>query len=380
MQRWVAIAVLVSAGAVSAQTPGFWLTGLAPTTTSGSAPGLSQDGLVAVGGSSNGTIAPGFSWTRSGGRYDFGLEPGMPTSTYAFATDALGQTIVGSMSDSQHSPRAYRRVGNAPLENLGVLPNELRSYAQGVSGDGSVIVGRCEHTTMGNAYGQAFRWTQGGGMQGLGYLRPDGTFSESKGISRDGTTIVGVSQSGGPFGGPAEGFVWTAANGMRSLPTLPNANIPDTEAEAVNRDGSVVVGVGNSSDGRSHAIRWTSAGAQDLGLLPSGRGSVAYAVSDDGSVIAGSATVGSNMIAMVWMQPLGMVRLRDYLAGQGVSVPAGVLITTCYAVSGDGRTFAGIAQDTATSFYQGFVATIPAPSTLIVSFSLFALRRRRGSS
>jgi len=370
----IAIPACLLAAAASAQTPGFWLTGLAPTTTGGTASGLSQDGLVAVGGSSNGTIAPGFSWTRAGGRYDFGLEPGMLAATVAAATDALGQTIVGSMSDSQHSPRAYRRVGNAPLENLGVLPNELRSYAQGVSGDGSVIVGRCEHTTMGNAYGQAFRWTQGGGMQGLGYLVAGSSFSTARAVSRDGSsTIVGWSQSASL--GIVDAFRWTESGGMVALPRLDAAIGAD--ARAVNFDGSIIVGY--ASLGR--AVMWRDGQATSLGHPTGWRSAVAQCVDDTGVVVGGRGTDGiGNPGACVWTPGTGMVPLADYLTANGVTIPAGWTLRDCTGVSADGMTFVGYgASDTRAG---GFIATIPSPGPLAVGLAALPLvaRRRRPTS
>jgi probable HAF family extracellular repeat protein len=60
------------------------------------------------------------------------------------------------------------------------------------------------------AYGyEAFRWTQGTGMIGLGSL-PGGFVSAATGVSADGSVIVGYSVGG-------EVFVWNSTQGMRSL-------------------------------------------------------------------------------------------------------------------------------------------------------------------
>lgn len=215
-------AVLLGAasGAAHAQSPGFWLTGYAPGILSGShATGLTPDGLIACGGSSSG---PGFTWTRESGRYDFGLEPGMPGTTAAYGISSNGGVLAGAMYpvSTPLQSRAYRRVGSGPLVDLGVLPGTTRSYARGISGDGSTVVGACEFSQSTGLFGQAFRWTAQGGMQGLGYTRPGGTMSRAQAISRDGSTIVGYSQSDG-FGGPVEGFVWREGAGIQALPNVP---------------------------------------------------------------------------------------------------------------------------------------------------------------
>src|SRR5690606_7347821 len=177
---------LALSAAAIAQTPGLWLVGVAPGMNRSRVEGLSQDGSVAVGYSTGpGIPTPGFIWTAAGGRYDFGLEPGMPPQTLANAVNSDGSVIVGRMSVA----RAYRKVGSAPPMDLGSLLQYPRAAAYGVSGDGSVVVGVGYHS---GTFGQAFRWTESGGMQALGWL-PGGVYSRANAISRDGSTIVGDS-------------------------------------------------------------------------------------------------------------------------------------------------------------------------------------------
>jgi probable HAF family extracellular repeat protein len=367
--------------ATVAQTPGFWLMGLAPESTGGVTRGLSQDGMVAVGGTGNATplYAPGFRWTQVGGRYDFGLEPGMPSATPASAVSSDGNVIVGMSRDGWNTPPvAYRRVGNGPLENLGTLPNhitqpfhEARSYATGVSGDGSVVVGRSEwwwgmQSPDELVDFQAVRWTPQGGIQPLG----DSSFwSEATAVSRDGTTIVG-SITGGP------GFVWRESTGMQALPTLPGSPSHQSTARGINADGAVIVGSATNATGHSRGVRWTSAGVEDLGSLTgTSNHSIAFAVSDDGLIVGGS----SGQLATLWTPGTGIIRLEEYLSLFDIIVPSNVNLEYIYAVSGDGLTFAGEAR--VNGVRQGFVATIPAPSGLLVVFApaLLALRRRRAT-
>ena len=74
-----------------------------------------------------------------------------------------------------------------------------------ISADGSVIVG--------NSGSQAFRWTQEDGMIGLGSL--GGTFSTADGVSADGSVVVGYSNH--PNGYQIEAFRWTQVDGMLGL-------------------------------------------------------------------------------------------------------------------------------------------------------------------
>ena len=99
-----------------AQAPGFWLTGLAPSATQGQVRALNLDGSIAAGFTSAPLIAyyqPGFTWTPQGGRYDFGLEPGMPPTTAALGLNSDGSVPVGIMQSSGQewgglSPRGQR--------------------------------------------------------------------------------------------------------------------------------------------------------------------------------------------------------------------------------------------------------------------------------
>ncbi len=377
-------APLLLAAVAGAQTPGFHLVGHAPGTTDSSVQGLSRDGTVAVGSSGGPNGSKGFRWTLAGGREDFGLEPGMPYSSPAWATDATGQTIVGRATLGKPFPlvdRAYRRIGNGSLQNLGLLPGQTESFALGVSGDGATVVGYADHLEGPfDGYGEAFRWTEPGGMQGLGYVRPGGTWSAARGISRDGTTIVGENQTGG-VGGDTEAFIWTAAGGMRALPGLPGSGFNDWEqANAANADGSVVVGWADvPGAGSSHAARWVGAVLQDLGTLPGIPYSHAWSVSDNGQVIGGTAYGGGQRAATVWTPTAGMLDLGSFLALHGVTMPAGYQPEYVFSVSGDGQTLGGVALNLTTNRREGFVATIPSPGALAVLAPLAPplMRRRR---
>jgi probable HAF family extracellular repeat protein len=79
-------------------------------------------------------------------------------------------------------------AGGASFMGLGRLSaGPSGSYAFGVSGDGTVVVGRA-NSDLG---AEAFRWTRVGGMLGLGDL-PGGAFdSWAMAVSADGLVVVG---------------------------------------------------------------------------------------------------------------------------------------------------------------------------------------------
>jgi probable HAF family extracellular repeat protein len=104
-------------------------------------------------------------------------------------------------------------------------------------------------------------------------------------------------------------------------------------ANAVSADGSVVVGTANDSNGNPRAIRWTAAtGIQDLGTL-GGDWSEATDVSADGSVIVGWS-YDSNSIYRVfkWTEATGMqdIGAGDYSKAYGVSADGSMIIVDIY--------------------------------------------------
>src|SRR5262249_51909701 len=146
------------------------------------------------------------------------------------------------------------------MTGLGFLSglSGVQSVANGVSGNGSVVVGWSQSSngavTPGDRY-EAFRWS-GGTMSGLGYL-PGGSRSIATGTNSDGSVVVGWGNTNNASGAP-EAFRWTAGTGMVGLGFLPGGSL--SQATATNADGSVVVG---NTD--SEAFRWT-AGTGMVGL------------------------------------------------------------------------------------------------------------------
>ncbi len=266
-----------------------------------------------------------------------GFLPG-GTSSQANAVSADGSVVVGqgNFAGVNNEVEAFRWTQSGGMVGLGV------GAANGVSADGSVVVGQGGSASI--PFGEAFRWTQSGGMVGLGTL-PGGNFSDATAVSADGSVVVGnsgitngpsadgsvvVGQGGSaniPF---AEAFRWTQSGGIVGLGFLPGANY--SQASGVSADGSVVVGYSDSSVGG--AFRWTQSGGMvGLGTLPGGDLSQANAVSGDGSVVVGS----SGNEAFRWTQSSGM-------AGLG-TLPGGTA-SQALAVSADGSVVVGSSNST----------------------------------
>ena len=133
----------------------------------------------------------------------------------------------------------------------------------------------------------AFYWTQESGIIDIGTLDPANNTSRTSfanGVSDDGSVIVGYSTIGP--GGYNHAFRWTASGGMVPLDPTANdsSNPPQSLAYGVSSDGSTIVGQRNF-----RAFRWSeSSDFQSLGNTAS----FANAASGDGSVIVGQTTNG----------------------------------------------------------------------------------------
>src|SRR5262249_49252627 len=140
----------------------------------------------------------------------------------------------------------------------------------------------------------------------------------------------------------------------------------------------IIVGRQYTSAGVNHAVVWRSGVLELLNEGPGFVTSWARDISDDGSVIVGTGGSASAAVPFVWTAAEGMQPLPNFLMNNGVTIPPGCTFVDCSAVSGDGRTFAGVAQTG--SSYETFVATIPGPGvwpTAVVGLAAVALRRRR---
>lgn len=321
----------------------------------------------------------------------------------------------------------------ASFQGLGFLPGGAFSNANGISADGSIVVGRSQSVlgteafiwtqstgmlSLGDLSGggtnssaasisfdgsaisgtgesalgtEAFRWTLVGGMVGLGDLPGADFFSAGAGISGDGSVVTGYSHGSG-----MEGFRWTQSTGMiaiggtrgdgastdgsiiagtigaqasRWTQSTGMQPIGGTEAEKVSADGSVIVGRSGTE-----AFRWTqSTGVEALVGLPGT--SKAYGISADGNIIVGLAAA-PNDIAFIWDQDHDMRSVKQLLIDLGVDM-TGWTLTRAYAASGDGTILAGVGIDPS-GREQAWIATVPEPtvSLAVLALSVLTLRRR----
>jgi probable HAF family extracellular repeat protein len=223
---------------------------------------IAADGAVAVGWSGVDPVneAPhgqAFRWNQGGGMIGLGVLPGYD---YTDASDVAvnGTVIVGRSWSGAHTfvgAEAFRWKQNTGMIGLGDLPGgQLNSRANGVSEDGSVVVGQGT-SAIGS---EAFRWTQTAGMFGLGILPGFGA-SSALDLSADGAIVIGNSSNGSSF---FEAFIWDASRGMRSLRDVLVSDFglggsltgwTLRSANAISPDGQFIVGTGTNSTGNGEA-------------------------------------------------------------------------------------------------------------------------------
>ena len=391
IQKVVVAAVTVCAltpPARAAVVPSFQPLGTLPggNVVYSTAGGLSRDGGVVVGTSTEGNNFSVYRWTPAGGMTPIGVARPTVSGDTASGVSDDGSVVVGEHSVGFGGRRyAYRHTAAGGIQNLGTLPvagnptGETNSRANAVSADGSVVVGQSDGASASGTWRyQAFRFANGT-MTGLGYLASGVTSSDATDVSADGSVVVGYSDYATTTNA-IHAFRWTQGGGMVSLGDLPGGT--DTSgAAAVSSDGSVVVGNSRSANGRE-AFRWTAAGGMvGLGDLPGGLfESFALDVSDNGVVVGvGSATnTARDYEAFIWDQANGMRRLQTVLAGAGLDL-TGWKLTDVAGISADGTTIAGTGVNPA-GRAEGWVVTLPVPEptgALALGLPLLLVLRRR---
>jgi uncharacterized membrane protein len=190
----------------------------------------------------------------------------MPRDSFTHATAIQYSSFnLGDASDAE------RIIGDGCFSGLSAI-----------SGDGTTVVG-CNTDAQG--LWNAARWLGGTSWLDLGTVDGgvpcDFFLSGAHGVNQDGSLAVGLVWL--PQLCKASAGTWDLINGgpATALPKLFDG--PATRANAVNGDGSVIVGWQDQLDGQRTAAKWVN-GVEELILTPSGGfNGEAQAVSADGS-------------------------------------------------------------------------------------------------
>ena len=362
----IALSTLITAPSALGQS--FTMIGKASNAIESRGRAVSANGSTVVGTSyrdPSPAFSAGFRWTSGTGRVDEGTSPELTRFNTFNAVSSDGSVVAGYGASGSNS-HAMRYAGPGTYRDLGVVTGHNNSEAFGLSADGSIVVGQSTfYDTRGNLLASsAFRWTESGGMQAL-----TNTYSAAYGVSGDGNTVVGEIRDLSGI----NAFRWTAASGLQVLPRAAGT-FQNATANAISADGSTIVG--NSGN---YAVMWRNGAVIPLAQSAITGTPNALGVNADGSVIVGYSYVVTGFLATVWTPDTGIVYLSDYLAANGVAIPAGVNLYECTGVSADGRTFVGWTASSSQGGAQAFVATIPAPGplALVAALTPYVIRRSR---
>ncbi len=237
-----------------------------------SASAASADGGVIAGDTTTPSSAGGqpMTWTEAGGLQilsDFPPEG----SGYANAVSADGSIVIGVLIANLDGDPSYEDAGYlwdavSGIQLFHDFYGEYGGEPIDVSSDGTTVTGYALSPRAGIVGSEAFRWTAAGGLEPLGFLdeseygvgRPA---SWPEGISGDGSIVVGNAtvHSENIFDSQ-QAFIWDAAHGMRNLRQvlvevyeLDLSGWGTLRAEAISTDGRAIVGFGENPPGSGQA-------------------------------------------------------------------------------------------------------------------------------
>jgi len=212
------------------------------------ATGVSSDGSVVFGESTTAFGDQPFRWTATGGMVRLDAIIGDSTNSLPKNLGAHGMSLRRGSANAASPLRP-------PIAKLhrSFPSNDPRIVATCVSSNGSVVAG---FRLSSGLRGKAFRWTAAGGFVNLGSL-PGCESSSADGMSRDGSVIVG-SGSSGPSEGPSieRAFIWDNVHGMRDLQSvlidhyhLDLNGWQLRRATRISADDKTIIGSGKHNDG-----------------------------------------------------------------------------------------------------------------------------------
>ena len=158
---------------------------------------------------------------------------------FLFLTTLTATLMLVAAAQTASSPETAPQT--ASFQALGQMPGvwpAAGTYASGISGDGSTIMGygwvcaNGQPSCTSSSTVQAYRWTVAGRYQILG-SRGSSDFFGAGAVSNDGSVVAGEHALPNKF----DAFRWTAAHGMVRLPM----NL----ASAITGDGAMVAGGDN---------------------------------------------------------------------------------------------------------------------------------------
>jgi uncharacterized membrane protein len=296
---------------------------------------MSDDGTIVVGIGIFGS--PNLYYTESTGAVIIGdgCSNGLP------AISGDGSTVLGCHVDADGNENAAKWLGGMDWLDLGseagaVPCGTSLSGAYGVNGDGSIGVGLLWRAQVCKANAGTWDLVNGGPAEVLPSVI-DGPATRANAVNGDGTVIVGWQDQ---LTGER-----TAAKWVNRVPELILTDSGDLngEAHAVSVDGRTIVGDGYQQGNLAWIWR-DGIGVRSIGIGNHGhdRGRfVALDVTDDGKVAIGSVEKGFNLRGFIWREGKGAAFLDSLLAQRGVIIPPGWTLDALLVISANGKVIYG---------------------------------------
>ena len=230
------------------------------------------------------------------------------TNSEAYAVNGKGQATGESWDTGYANSRAFLWDPKTKvMQDLGTPAEWPLSSGSSINTKGQVA-GLLVKPAPGPSH--VFFWDPKSGMQDLGNLGGTNAWVAWHSGINDKGQLCGSSETP-PDNGPWHAFFWDPKTKvMQDLGTLPGGTY--SEAYAINSKGQVVGKA--DTGGQDHAFLWDpkTKVMQDLGTLPGGTWSHAYAINSKGQVV-GDSTSSSGQHAFFWdpktkvMQDLGIL-------------------------------------------------------------------------
>jgi len=276
---------------------------------------------------------PNLYYTESGGAVVIGdgCFSGLP------AISGDGTTILGCHVDVNGNENAAKWLGGTSWLDLGseagaVPCGTLLSGSYGVNEDGSFAVGLLWRAQI--CHANAGTWDLANGRSAV--VLPsviDGPSTRANAVNADGSVIVGWQDQ---LTGERTAAKWV--NQVPELILTENGDF-NGEAHAVSADGNTIVGGGYAFG--EQAWIWRNG----IGIRPIGNNSkgsfIALDVSDDGRTAIGFVQKGFNERAFVWREGKGAAYLDTLLTNRGVTIPTGWSLSVASVISSDGKIIYG---------------------------------------
>lgn len=306
------------------------------------ATGVSDDGSVVVGQSTSvvGSVGTVWHYNAGTGSYVASMMPTYnpqttqrPPNVTSVSADGAGMTVTSSGGTVRYwsDSTGYMLVGS----HFGTGDHEAM-----ISSGGSTVVGTRA------LQGDPFRWSLGSGLTPLGFPTGDWELADVAGVSSNGSMLAGTVY--GP--GHIQPFRWSASGGfeLASFEGITNASFDD---------GSVLIGYAHDSR------FWRPDGSVVLapfvgGAFGNDAGTIIYGVED----------------GLLWSAAQGILTPQQLFA-PGV-FPSNYSLRDC---SASGLQFVGDAFPAGSTNPWAYVATIPAPPSLVpvIAVTAIMLRRKR---